>query len=397
MQKRKKARNVQPTRGDQVLVSFLADFNRPEIASFAGENPLDADTSGDIPESPGGEDSDEQMDVLESNPAPIKQTLAHFADTAFKISEHNDANGGGFTIRNGHERPRPTIVTKPIIQQEAVVQELASKSTLNSRGPMVQSNGTSPLRHDSWGSDRRRSSVQISRDPDSIATSPQLRQYTINASQGSPAETLPAMQTSPSLSAKSPASQQSLPSIQSQLGPLVDGPPSLPNIPPTNRQASFSTTGSVHSPPPQDFAPPRGPPPYPSLSSRSNGPYQTAYPAAEPSPASTQSGPSPREQYAPSQTPRSMSPPSKFGPRQYSGTQGLPTEVPMPMSAGSQASYRSMGSEPSPVSERINMDSDRPILPPLTNGGPLVGGGGGYKCEYVGCTAQPFLTQYLLK
>ena len=395
MQKRKKARKVQPTRGDQVLVSFLADFNRPEIASFAGENPLDVDTSGEVPESPGGEDSDEPMDVLESNPAPIKHTLAQFADKAFKISEHNDANRGGFTIRNGHERPRPTIVTKPIIQQEAVVQELASKSPPNSHGPTVQFNGTSPIRHDSWDSERRRSSLQMVRDPDSIATSPQLRQYTINASQGSPAETLPAMQTSPSLSAKSPASQQSLPSIQSQLGPLVDGPPSLPNIPPTNRQASFSTNGSVHSPP-QDFASPRGPPPYHPLSSRSNGPYPTAYPVAEPSPASTQSGPSPREQYAPSQTPRSMSPPSKFGPRQYSGTQGLPTEVPMPMSAGSQASYRSMGSEPSPVSERINMDSDRPILPPLPNGGPLVGGGG-YKCEYVGCNAPPFQTQYLLK
>ena len=394
MQKRKKARTVQPTRGDQVLVSFLADFNRPEIASFAGENPLDADTSGDVADSPGGGESDEEMEVLSPESASIKHTLVQVADSAYKISEHNDASRSGFTLRNGHERPRPTIVTKPTVQQEPGVQELGSKSPPSSHGPAVQSNGTSPPRHDSWGSERRRSSLQMARDPDLIATSPQLRQYTINASQGSPAETLPAMQTSPSLSAKSPGSQQSLPSIQSQLGPLVEKPPSHPAIPPANRQASFSTNGSIHSPP-QDFASPRGPPPYPPLSARSNGTYPTAYPATEPSPASTQSGPSPREPYATSQTPRSMSPPSKFGPRQYSGTQGLPTEVPMPMSAGSQTSYRSMGSEPSPVSERINIDPDRPILPPLTNGGPLVGSG--YKCDYVGCTAQPFQTQYLLK
>lgn len=46
-QRREKVRIVQPTPGDAVLVSFLGDFNRPEIASFAGENSLTAEPSGD--------------------------------------------------------------------------------------------------------------------------------------------------------------------------------------------------------------------------------------------------------------------------------------------------------------------------------------------------------------
>ena len=39
----RKRKRIRPTRGDAVLVSFLADLNRPEIASFAGEAPWNAD------------------------------------------------------------------------------------------------------------------------------------------------------------------------------------------------------------------------------------------------------------------------------------------------------------------------------------------------------------------
>ena len=297
---------------------------------------------------------------------------------------------------NPPDRPRPKIITGQSPRAETNgTAEVVQETGLNLQGSSMPIDSARLPRHEHFSKDGQPSGPQAhlnhTKDPDSIATSPRLRQFRISASEGSPLETLPALHASPQRPSNSPSSLQSLPSIQSTLGTaLADGPP--PSLP--GRQGSFSVSNAINSPP-QDYSSPRGPPPYAPLSSRTNGSFPATYQATEPSPASAHSGPSPRDPFAPGQTPRSTSPPARFGPRQYSGTQGFtPSDVETPISASSQASYKTLGTEPSPVSERTMLDTDRPILPPLTNG-PFVGGG--FKCEHPGCTAAPFQTQYLLK
>lgn len=396
--KRKKTRTVQSTRADAVLVNFLGDQNRPDIASHAGEHPLVTDLSGDVPESPSGEGSDEEMEVLGPERAPTTQSLVQVAESTLRITEHNDARRERSAGRSASERPRPIIVTRPSSQAEAAfLREAAPKPSHSFQNSNAPTNAAPHVPRESSGGERPSSSQQSPLNPvreqNSMMTSPRLRQFTISASDRSPMETLPAMQNSPPPSAMSQGTQQILPSLHSQLGPLADGPPLPQPLALTKRQPSFSGNGTLHSPP-LDFSPPRGPPPYPPLSALNRGKYPV-YPATEPSPASTQSGPSPRESYTSGRTPRSMSPPPKFGPRQYSGTQSLiHSDAPTPVSATGQTSLGTLCTEPSPVSERLNLNSDRPILPPLPNG-PLVGGG--FRCEVPGCTAPPFQTQYLLK
>ena len=395
---RKRGRVTRPTRGDAVLVNFIGNQNHPDIAQVAGEDPLIAESSGNLPESPGEGGLEEEMEVMRPEAPQIKERLAQVAESTLRITENHEVKSHEPLARSATEKPgRPTILTGRTNFKDGGHTEPTGIHEIAALGSNGVAHDTNILSRDSLPNGRhtfQHIHASSTEEKDSITTSPQLQEHAIIASEGSPMEdTLPAMQTSPGLSANSPGSQQSLPSLQSQLGSLADRPLPPQPIALASRQPSFSTGSALHSPP-QDFASPRGPPPYP-LSARTNISFPAGYPATEPSPASTQSGPSPREPFAPGQTPRSISPPLKFGPRQYTGTQGLtPSDISTPISASSQASYRSLGTEPSPVSERMVLDSDRPILPPLPNG-PLVAGG--FKCEYPGCTAAAFATQYLLK
>lgn len=373
------------------MIGFLGNFNQPDLAILAGERPLGADD-------PTGGGSDGEMDGVVFEQAK----LARVALDALNSGDARDR-------RSSHgSRPRPTINTKtsPCDATNADRMYLSSEAKTpydQAQKPLHDtysfSEENTRRRHDSL-SDGRPASSQTERlsprdESDSIATSPALRQYAIPPSEGSPMETLPAM-TSPTVALKSPNAQQSLPSLASQLGHLAEGAPPPPTqpLPRPNRQ-SFSSSGALHSPPKEVNA--VRAPPYKSLHTRPNAPYQGVYPATEPSPASTSSAVSPQE-YGPGQNPRSMSPPSKFGPRQYQ-TNGLTpqSDAPTPLSATStQQSMRTMSSDSSNGGDGMK-DPDRPTLPPLTGGtgGPLIGGG--FKCEYGGCTAIAFQTQYLLK
>lgn len=295
------------------------------------------------------------------------------------------------------ERTRPTIVTQPSVKlDEKGAQKIGGEpedslaaSHSPSIGHLTTQDGSS---HGSRPSSSQQARFSSKSEDDSMATSPALRQFAIKASEGSTMETLPALQTSPSLSSRSPTGQQNLPSIQSQLGDLASEVPALQPSQgqPLPNRSSFPVDGDVHSPP-GEFSSAR-PPTYPPLQARPN--VYPVYPATEPSPASTNSAVSPREILHQRQHPRSLSPPRKFGPQQYT-TNGLTpqNEVQTPLSASTQASHASLrtmstSAEPSPVAERINMDQDRPMLPPLSAGGPLIGGG--FKCDHHGCTAPLF-------
>ena len=236
--------------------------------------------------------------------------------------------------------------------------------------------------------------------PRSVATSPSLRQYAIPVSEGSPMETLPAMQSSsPPHASKSPHAQQSLPSLHAQLGTLVDARSGSENGHRTNGVAhppwtSFSTPGSVQSPPMNSM--PCRPSQFTNLHGHKNGPFQPPYPPTQMSPISTFSESSPREPFRRSQDPTSMSPPGKPDhPQYYHNGPATQSDAQTPLSAESHQSAGSFSTDTSANGDCINVNSGRVILPPLGMNGPLMSGM--FRCDHAGCTAPPFQTQYLLK
>ena len=403
--RKKRHRRKQYTQGDAVLINYLSDWNRPDLANSALQNPLPPDISS---ETPVGGESDQEMEVMSTDThlAPSDH-LAQLATSSLRVVSKQglDSEENGVCPPSRElERTRPTVVTQTNVKaEEKRPEKLGGKPEDGLPASLSPSIGHLTTQDSSLHGSHPSSSQQAQLGPklkdESMAISQVFQQYAIKASEGSPMETLPALQSSPSLSSRSPTGQQNLPSIQSQLGDLAsEGRPLQPSQgqPLPNRQ-SFPVNGDVQSPP-GEFTSPR-PPTYPPLQARPNG--YPVYPAAEPSPASTNSAVSPREALRPRQHPRSRSPPQKLGPAEYA-TSGLTpqNEVQTPLSASTQASHASMrtlstSTERSPVAERINADQDRPMLPPLSAGGPL--NGGGFKCDHPGCTAPPFQTQYLLK
>lgn len=295
-------------------------------------------------------------------------------------------------VKDADEKAEHTQVNETAIEERAEARLHSPEHENYKPSPSLSSRPTSS----------RQDNYEHVANNDSIATSPALSKYTIPVSQtGSPMDTLPAMRNSPPQSLKSPNGQHKLPSIHAQFGSLADKPlhpengarhgglaiQSPPSFPPIN--------GPVHSPP-KDFKPPRVPH-FTSIQTRTNGPFHPGYPTTEPSPASTISDASPRDSYRPGKDPTSMSPPGKYS-RQFSNGLTPQSDVQTPLSAESQLSgsiFGSVSTETSPNGDRMSMDGDRPILPPPTGNG--AGIGPGFTCDYTGCSAAPFQTQYLLK
>ena len=411
---RRRQRN-QPSLGDAVLVGFLANGNRPDLAYIAGEEPLDPDPQRDVSKTPvNGSTDDENEMIIPREDLATDQALAKVAADATKLSDGALFQPSLRRDSTESMKIRPRVVTRSFSPQREVrifsesnhvKREPSSPGTArNSSAREVRPSGDednarvygSP--QSSRPSSSRHDPSSSTADGSSKAISPPLRQYAIPASQGSPLETLPAMQNSPPQSSKPPLGQQTLPGIHAQLGSLADGPPPPNGLALQTRQSFPSVNGSGHSPP-KDFTSMR-PTNFAPTQPRANGHYTTNYPTTERSPASTLSDASPRETYRPSQDPTSMSPPGTFGSRSYPSNRLTPqsqSDMQTPLSAESQVSASSFSTATSPNDDRMSIDGDRPILPPLQppNGPPLIGGG--FKCDYDGCTAAPFQTQYLLK
>ncbi|MCJ1242870.1 hypothetical protein MMC30_000066 [Trapelia coarctata] len=441
---KRKRKKPPPTQGDAVLIGFMSNGNRPDVAFEAGKEPLsgqefEAETNS----------ADELDEEMEDEPHDVQPEAA--AETPNvpqdNIPSENEPDSRRST--SDQERCRPKLDTNSLAMKQdspnnkegssVKVESAQQYPYLQRKPPSLQgdsalisfmSNGIHPdssvdtkkrpfdsdspkantpatehpnLVAESPSTVRPLHSRQYDRnqtpDTDSIATSPNIGQYTISDSQGSLMDTLPPLQKSPTQSMRSPTAQHSLPSLQSQLGSLSNAPPPPesthpPHAPTFPPRPSFNpVNGSAYSPP-QAFKTPR----YPSITTISNGFH--GFPTAEPSPASTVSDashPSPRETYRPGQDPTSMSPPGKFGPRpiQSNGfTPGSDVSVQTPQSAESHQSVSSFSTETSPSSNRMSIDGDRPVLPLPSPNEPIVSGG--FKCDYTGCTAPPFQTQYLL-
>ncbi|MCJ1479039.1 hypothetical protein MMC13_007723 [Lambiella insularis] len=383
----------------------MGNGNRPEIANHAGKIPLDAS-----PVDP----SDSEMD---SDPLDKQQAPMQVAADALRLTEDSYAIATRpQDIHISHDRVQlPKLDTRPLAplpDRNSIVQDVEInaereqvKDTKNEERPQAQ---VHPTEHyyrklEPSPSSRPTSSRQDDRehvaDNDSLATSPALSKYTIPVSHaGSPMDILPAMQISPPQTSKPPSGQRSLPSIHAQLGSLADGPPHPENgVRGLAIQSTpfHSINGTVHSPP-KEFKPMRQSH-FASIQTRTSGSFRPGYPTTEPSPASTVSDVSPRD-YRPGNDPTGMSPPAKYS-RQFSNglTPQSDLSVQTPQSAESQPGgsvFGSVSTETSPNGDRMSVDTDRPILPPLTGNGPIIGPG--FRCDFGGCTAAPFQTQYLL-
>ncbi|MCJ1439293.1 hypothetical protein MMC27_008685 [Xylographa pallens] len=403
-----KKKRAKPTQADAVLVDQMADGKRSDLAAEAAERPLD----GDYPDTADAYTSEPEVNCGHTSNEPA---LVQLAKDASRLPENpepcllmkSDRNleepspSVGLTVIDNKSRQqsperlrvRPKIHTRPLTplsngvldvdytqfkRELPLGEKIAAKEGLTCR---MNTSEMKVLNGNTLPSTRlptsRPDDRSISVENESLAT---LSKYTIPNPQGSHMDILPAMQNSPPQSANSPIGLQSLPSIHSKLGSLVDGP-----IPP-DRGLRITGNPLQNSPSFPHFG---------SIQSRTNCQFHHGYPTTEPSPASTVSEASPRDVYRHSQDPTSMSPPGKYA-RQFPINSMTPqSEVQTPLSAESLPSASSFSTETSPNGDRMSIDGDRPILPPLDASAPMVGAG--FRCDYTGCTASPFQTQYLLK
>lgn len=414
-----------------MLISVLGP-SYPDIASEAGRRPLNSASQSEA------SSSDQEMEERED--APATSTSVQAADAALRLLEGDpESVDGPSRIVNGtsdktqlplsssgdhsrtakrHAQNGSTGKTfnDPLDDESAMV--IDAKDSDAAVDGLLRLKESSPKTGHSPSGMRSASNGFGSNG--SLATSPNLRQYTIPVSEGSPMETLPAMQLSPShsLSVKSPNGERSLPSIVSQLGQLADHPAkdqeSLTKGMLCHSRQSFSSAsgGPGHSPPMSSSGPERRlPGQYISTQQRQSGPYQGQYPPTQASPASVYSETSPPQPYGQSQDPASMSPPGKPGYHPYyPNRRASQNDEHGPPYAAPAAKYTPTSGDGNPSSEgytpstdatlnehRMSIDGARPLpdFPaPLPNG-PLVSGG--FKCDYPGCLAPPFQTQYLLK
>ncbi|KAL8953282.1 MAG: hypothetical protein Q9222_000848 [Ikaeria aurantiellina] len=383
---RKRRPKTQASQGDAVLIGFLGGLNLPDVATRAGEEPLNSASQSETGELA------EEMESEDGGASGKQDLLIQTAQDALSV----DGNEGRNAVAPSEtaRRVRPKITTQPVApisrdQDKRVHTKLPANRERRHNPSSVKTENLDPaLAGAVDGTQQQRHSTSEATDAHSsspLATSPRLRQFM--ASNGS--ETLPAIQSAtPSLSAKSPNSQQSLPSISAQLGELVDGPSPNENIP---NRSSFPMANGIQSPPMSGISP--RPNHYPSPQTRLNS-FPTPYPAAQPSPASTYSEISPRESYRPGHDPTSMSPPGKPGPPYYNTGRASQNDELTPQSAESHQPFKTFAASLSPNGEQGNFDPGRPILPPLPGTGPLAQGN--FRCDFPGCTAAAFQTQYLL-
>ena len=371
-----------------MLIGFMGGLNHPDLATRAGEEPLpqsdDSDIGGEQMDTDGEKATDEEKLILV---APIDNALSSFGDNAGPNKHLPDYSKEEYT------RPtRPTILTsnhgssskdeKSLDLQE---EDYHYDSTSN---PTAASSRSVRIATTSAHSPAR---VIPSRDDSgSVAISPMLRRFTIPNSERSPTETLPAMHGSPtSATSRSPNGQQNLPSLRAIALELALDSRS-PNEIATHgmgRSAFSGNNGSLNSPPVNSRAPRHDQPT--GAQGRINERFSPHHASAHPSPANHDT--SPRE-------PTAMSPPIKPPFQGYQTSRRTPhSEESTPQSAESHNSSSSFSTAPSPHTYPLDSEGGRPTLPPLAglSNGPIMTGS--FKCDYAGCTAAPFQTQYLLK
>ena len=403
-------RKTQPqaSQGDAVLINFMSGFDHPELASRAGEEAL-----------PVLDDSSPETSHMELDSSRREDSQHEHADqvrlAGNALSMTLDGGGRGNSRENAlgieNLRPqRPTVLTdsRPSTSGEhqgidARTAKLSHRKSSEhvtfeenterrpSRAatditPLLNSHGLHP------GSHSANKFPNILNEDEPV--SQVMRRNTLPAYQRSPNETLAPLQSQGS-PGKSPG-PESLPSLeQSGFKDLINSKPptevrfkdvGVPQIP---------ISKTLNSPPLGSFAR-KGSTSYPSPRSGMNSTFGgLTFVPGHPSPALSDT--SPRDSTA-------MSPPDKPdrpGSLQFTQYQfkagSTQSEESTPQSAQSSGSYSSTVPSPQIGGDQMEMERAGRLLPPLVahQGPPVMTGT--FKCDYPGCTAAAFQTQYLLK
>ena len=408
--KSRKRSKPQASQGDAVLVNFMGGLNHPELASRAGEEPLPLSDDSELEEDPMEVDNVTREDSKHEHAG-----LVRLAGDVLPLTEERDdrANDRENALKIENLRPpRPTVVTenKPSIPDERLAYDAHSAQAArrsSERETYEEISGRKVSRAATDGTlmmnsrrPRAGPSKSPSRSPKIVnedeSVSQVMRRNTLPVSQHSAMETLPPLQpqASPTNAAKSPNGTESLPSLaQSNLKDLLNSKP-----PPDNRYKDLGgpqipISKTLNSPPSGSMAS-KASVSYSSPRPRMNSTFGPTFSHGHPSPVTSDA--SPRDSAA-------MSPPGRPGSLQLSQFQfsarSTQSEELTPQSANSYPSSESFSVTPSAQigGEQMEVDRAGRILPPLVPhpGPPLMTGA--FKCEYEGCSAAPFQTQYLLK
>jgi hypothetical protein len=370
--RRRKGGRTRPAQGDAYLLSIL-DPNRPDIAREAAQRALNSASQSEAEDevekdmSGGGDDEDDRS-AKENDRSGVR--VAQLKSIAW-------------------DSPVDVVMDEPATEKLVVSASLAMHAVNGTLDKHSLSNDDTTRRasltvmQNANSTQRSLHSAQPLKivpatpeskaegEDDSIATSPALAKFAISAAEANPDSTLPAMQKSPprSTSTHSPDGIQSLPSLQTALGQIVDTPTiaETPNgLSPFSQNPSQSPT-MTRSP----------------YVTGNAGPSPGAY--SQPSPAS-------------SKDMTSMSPPgypSHSGHQTYwrnaskEGSFSTTSPVAVPGLAPVTA-YPT----PKDIASPESATTPQALNGPLSANGPFTSST--FKCTHPGCTAQPFQTQYLL-
>lgn len=368
---------IQRSQGDFVLIRSLGP-QYPEVANQASKHVLACDSSPEASAADCDHRSNNSSMLSVENyrrEPPSADEAKDLATAAYAQAQEIEA------AINHHDRSYPfsDVVLKPILTDR--VDAVSPKTNgVHVKGDKYEQTILSPAPE--FFSNRRQlntlppplSSVpqeQKIDDNDSIATSPALAKFAIKSSEADPEATLPAMQRSPSrsISASSPDQKQTLPSLETALGPIMEPSP-----------AHFSAQSPHLSRP---------------ASSRMNqfGPSPTSY--SQSSPNSGMSPPGvPGHQHnfwRPGTRDGSISTPSEY-------TSAPASNSTAPSSILTQSPATSYPTPAATVSDqsRLNSQDDSMDIIPQQLGMQPHGILPTFKCTVDGCSAPPFQTQYLL-
>lgn len=393
--RRKRNNRTRPSQGDTVLLSFL-EPNRPDIARAAGERALNSDSD---PEPSDSEDDTPGSPMQTNNETTATVRLAEAALKKF--------NGDGHSVASKPALAPPvtTTVTEIRPEHDTDMDRHSPKSRVEeqpTRKESVHFNQglPTPENFPKGGTDGP-TPISTTKADHSPATSPNLRDLAIPDSQASPDERLPALQnpTSPNRDSTAGSPNQSLPSfrhlseIAEQASQENEHRASIDHRASFSHRPSISSTGApALSPTLVSRFPPNG-------NSRRSPPTQ--FPPLNPlSPVNSHTGADIKH-----------SPPSNYSvyassSRRQSSLSDTAFPPPLTLSTTStNESYGSRGSDAYAHSPpmRPRSDSHRMSIDGITHPNPASiqhvppHGSTGFKCDYPGCNAPPFQTQYLLK
>lgn len=387
----KRRPKTQASQGDAVLIGFLGGSNFPDIATRAGEEPLNSasqsesgEPSDRVEEGDGGSNALGEKSFSLIQTAQEAQYLVEATAEKQAIDYPNDpralskictqdlessaidrtkSDSGGLKLfKNGSDGTTPSCVKETPVAGYSIGK---AKVFASRPSPPTSNRAAYPAER---------------RSPFSITTPLIPPEGQVCSEENMK---LPAM------SAMTVQSQQ-LPPLHEHLESLL--PPSCESDARTtginSGRHSFSLVSStVHSPTVGSTSRPgRYSSPHGRLATNS-----FPYSHSQQSPPGIYSETSPRN-YQQCQDP-TASPLPKFQSSQFYGARGPQSDDLTPISAESFPSTGNFSADTSPSGDHMNIEG-RPVLPTLTSI-PLISGS--YKCDYEGCTASPFHTQYLLK